>query len=81
MTEAKKLIEKFRVPGGKQFLSPSLVGFDTANRDGIPLNGKRCDALLGDIADMGWDMDEANFGNICVQERPGPQDMFKYNCV
>ena len=79
MTEAKKLIEKYRVPGGKQFLSPSLVGFDTANRDGIPLNGERCDALLGDIADMGWDMDEANFGNICVQERPGSREMFKYN--
>jgi hypothetical protein len=28
---------------------------------------------------MGWDVDEANFGNICVQERPGSSDLLRFN--
>ena len=76
---ARALIEKYKVPGGPQYLAPVLVGFDVANRDGIPLNGDRCDELLGRIAVMGWDMEEANFGNVCVQERPGRTELLEYN--
>jgi hypothetical protein len=76
---ARSLIEKYKLPGGKQFLAPSLVGFDTANRDGIPLNGDRCDVLLHEIETMGWDPEEANFGNLCVEERPGKSTLLQYN--
>ena len=76
---AKQLIEQYKLPGGPRFLPPSLVGFDVANRDGIPMDGTRCDCLLGDIASMGWDLEEANFGNICVEERPDQHEVFEYN--
>ena len=56
-----------------------MVGFDCANRDGIPLSGERCDELLAAIEAMGWDVDEANFGNICVQERPGSDALLKFD--
>ena len=75
---AKQLVEKYKVSEGMQ-LPPQLVGFDVANRDGIPLNGDRCDELLGRISVMGWDSDEANFGNICVQERPSATELLEYN--
>ncbi|MCP4240221.1 MAG: hypothetical protein GY772_06630, partial [bacterium] len=76
---AMQLREKYRLPGGKKILPPDLVGFDAENRDGIPLNGLRCDAPLGEIATMGWHHDEANFENICVEERPGSDALLKYN--
>ena len=63
-------------------LAPQLVGFDPENRDGIPINGGRCDALLGDICAMGFDTAEANHDNICVQVKPGDQFVADFNrCV
>lgn len=79
MARAQDLIHKYKLPGPKRVLHPSLVGFDTANRDGVPLSGERCDQLLHEIELMGWDADEANFGNICVEERPGHTDLFRFN--
>ncbi len=79
LDRAQALIRQFAVPGGLQWISPSMVGFDCANRDGIPLSGERCDELLAAIEAMGWDVDEANFGNICVQERPGSDALLKFN--
>ena len=65
--EAQELIEKYKLPGGPVRLHPSLVGFDTSNRDGIPMSGSRCDELLQIIAKAGWNAEEADFGNIAVQ--------------
>ena len=76
---AMRLRRKYRVGNGFQLLAPSLVGFDLPNRDGIPINGKRCDQLLGEIADMGFDPYEADHDNVCVQIRPGCQEVFKFN--
>ena len=83
ISDALKLRKEYRTPGGKQFLPPCLVGFDPENRDGIPCNGTRCDKLLGDICRMGFDEDEANFENICVQARPNdassPEGLYRVN--
>jgi len=78
LTEAKRLIREYALPGGKQWLTPNLVGFDPSNRDGVPMTGERCEELLSDIAEMGYDPEEANFGNICVQERPNKQAIGSY---
>ena len=51
---------------GIQQLTCQLVGFDPANRDGLPLGGHRCDQLLGDIFCMGFDLTEAQHDNVCV---------------
>ena len=51
---------------GVQQLTCSLVGFDPANRDGVPLGGHRCDQLLGDIFFMGFDPTEAQHDKVCV---------------
>ena len=79
MSQAKDLIEKFKLDGGPVVLHPSLVGFDACNRDGIPLDGARCDALLASIAEMGWDDEEADYGNIAVQECPGARTITEFN--
>ena len=79
IAEARRLRDLYRVPGGKQFICPHSLGCDPSNRDGIPLNGDRCDALLGDIEQMGWDDDEANFDCIAVQERPHSSDILRWN--
>ena len=83
IAQALELRKKYRIPGGKQYLPPSLLGFDPSNRDGIPCNGARCDKLLSDIAQMGFDEKEANFENICVQARPddasAPAGLFRFN--
>ena len=64
---------------GKQRIAPIQVGFDDANRDGIRLNGKRCDELLGDVCVMGFDLNEANHDNVAVQVRPGDLTISKHN--
>jgi len=83
ISQALELRRQYRIPGGKQYLPPCLLGFDITNRDGIPCNGARCDKLLADICQMGWDEDEANFENICVQARPddasAPAGLFRFN--
>ncbi len=37
---AQALIKQFAVPGGLKWISCSMVGLDTANRDGIPVSGE-----------------------------------------
>ena len=76
---AQKYIQDFKLPGGPVRLHPSLLGFDTSNRDGIPMDGSRCDDLLGQIAAMGWDPEEADFGNIVVQAKPGSSELLDHN--
>jgi len=73
LTGAKRLIAEYSIKGGKQRLAPNLVGVDPSNRDGVPISGERCEEIIGDIAVLGYDAEEANFGNVCVQERPGAQ--------
>jgi len=73
LTGAKRLIAEYSIKGGKQWLAPNLVGVDPSNRDGVPISGERCEEIIGDIAVLGYDAEEANFGNVCVQERPGAQ--------
>ena len=48
-------------------LVPDLVGFHPLNRDGIALNGDRCDSLLGEILGAGCDKDEADRDNVAVR--------------
>ena len=79
MKTARDLIAKHKVGDEAQYLAISLVGFDSENRDGIPMDGDRCDELLGDIEMMGFDPEEANFGNICVQERPNSTELLMHN--
>jgi hypothetical protein len=43
------------------------------------MDGARCDALLGQIADMGWDPEEANYGNIVVEARPNSDELHLHN--
>ena len=78
ISKALELRKKYRL-AAPQVLPPQLVGFDPANRDGIPLNGLRCDQLLGDICSMGFDWDEAQHDNVCVQVRPGDTAVHQYN--
>ena len=63
---ARELRQRFALPGGPMLLNPRMVGFDTSNRDGIPINGFRCDKLLADIEAMAFDPDEANHDNVCI---------------
>jgi len=79
MQEARQFIEQYKLPGGPVVLHPSTVGFDVCNRDGIPMDGARCDELLGQIAEMGWDPEEANYGNIAVEVRPDDDELQLHN--
>ena len=47
ITQSLGLRKQFRVSAELQYLATMLLGFDPNNRDGIPLNGERCDSLLG----------------------------------
>ena len=46
------------------------VGFHPANRDGQPPTSARCESLLGEILDIGFDVEEANTGGVCVESLP-----------
>ena len=76
---ARELRQRFALPGGPMLLNPRMVGFDTSNRDGIPINGFRCDKLLADIEAMAFDPDEANHDNVCIEARPGTYELVDYN--
>ena len=77
VTQALELRKQFSM--GKQILACQLVGFDPANRDGVPINGDRCDELLGDICKMGFDLEEAEHDNVVVQVKPGDPDVEAHN--
>ena len=78
VTEALELRHRFRV-ATNQLLPIMLLAADTSNRDGIPVNGHRCDHLLGDVCLMGYDPKEAAHDNVCVQVRPGDTTLLVAN--
>ena len=79
MQQSRALLDEYKLHDGPVLLHPSTVGFDLCNRDGVPIDGARCDALLEQMATMGWDPEKANHGNVCVQARPGSAELFDYS--
>ena len=60
-------------------LHASLVAPHPKNRDGIGVNGSRCDDLLVDFQRVGFDSTEADHDAICIEEVPGRNDILTFN--
>ena len=62
----------------RRHVHPELLGGHPENRNGVGLNGSRCEELLR-VVFKKWDDDTANHGSVCVQERPGNTTFLEYN--
>ena len=60
-------------------LHSGMVGPHPKNRDGIGVNGSRCDDLLGDFLRVGYDASEADHDAICVEEKAGSKEILQFN--
>ena len=81
LVQAADLLEKaFEVNGMlyQMQLDPRLVGFDTANRDGVGGNALEVHTLASDIAFVGWSWPETAHA-LCVEVEPGNKDVEIFN--
>jgi hypothetical protein len=70
---------KYREPGDKVTIHPSLLGFHPVNRDGLPPNGERCDQILCVYSGDGYDPEEAERGNLAVRSSGSSQAAIAHN--
>ena len=70
---------KYRVSEVLLRIPISQVGFHPSNRDGQAVSGLRCESLLQDILQVGFDEAEANAGGVVVQANLSEDKICKFN--
>ncbi len=70
---------KYQVANSPHRIAPQLVGVHPLNRDGIGVNGARCDELASKFAELGFDRAEADHDGVVVQEKPDCDEIWAFN--
>ena len=71
---------KYRVQsgGGSMTIAPMQVGPHPLNRNGVGVNGSRCDSLLKVVLGS-FEYSEASHDAVCIEAEPGSTQFYDFN--